>query len=197
MRDSYFTKSIKKKFQLKLGTTGPCPAGHLFTVPDNGIQNQHAMCQCKEGYTSWNDGQCYRLYTRGPCDAGEFIVNSTSCIKNPCGKGRLYFPNEKTCYRTGSQGPCNYKQVVVFDFTARPSIDGISYNGVCGCSGIITELDQKCKQEDITENPCHSTPGMVEINGQCYKLYTRGPCGPGFWLEPRKISKWYKLIRFH
>lgn len=30
---------------------------------------------------------------------------------------------------------------------------------------------------------------MVEINGQCFKLYTRGPCGPGQWLEPRKIIK--------
>lgn len=171
------------------GTTGPCPAGHLFTVPDNGIQNQHAVCQCKESYTSWSDGQCYRLYTRGPCGPGEFIVNSTACIKNPCGKGRLFFPEEKTCYRTGSQGPCNFNQVVVFDFTARPSIDGISYNGVCGCSGLINSWDQQCQPEEIVENPCHSTPGMVEINGKCYKLYTRGPCGPGLWLEPRKIIK--------
>lgn len=117
-------------------------------------------------------------------------MNSTTCIRNPCGKGRLYFPDEKTCYRIGSQGPCDYNQVVVFDFTVRPSVDGISYNGVCGCSGIIKTLDQKCQPEDIVEkNPCHSTPGMVEIQGGCYKLYSRGPCAEGLWLEPIKILK--------
>lgn len=163
--------------------------GHLFTMPDNGAQNSHASCECKEGYANWIDGQCYRLYTRGPCDAGEFLVNSTTCIKNPCGKGRLYFPEQRTCYRIGSQGPCSLYQVVVFDFTARPSLDGISYNGVCGCSGIISSLDQKCSPEDVQESPCQSAPGMVEINGQCHKLYSRGPCGPGFWLAPRKIVK--------
>lgn len=172
-----------------LGTSGPCPTGHLFTIPDDGTKNAHAKCQCKDGYDAWNDGACYRRYTRGPCDDGEFLLNSTSCMKNPCGKGRLYFPEQKTCYRIGSQGPCSLHKVVVFDFTARPSIDGISYNGVCGCSGIITSLDQKCTADDIVANPCDSTPGMVELNGQCYKLYTRGPCGPGLWLEPRKIMK--------
>ncbi|XP_055316811.1 uncharacterized protein LOC129576172 isoform X3 [Sitodiplosis mosellana] len=175
----------------ELGTTGPCPAGHLFSIPENSIQNQYAMCQCKEGYASWSDGQCYRLYTRGPCANGEFLLNSTTCIRNPCRKGQLYFPDEKTCYKIGNQGPCDFNQVVVFDFTVRPSIDGISYNGVCGCTGIIKSLDQKCQPEDIVEkNPCHSTPGMVEINGGCYKLYTKGPCAAeGLWLEPLKILK--------
>lgn len=157
----------------------------------NSLHNDHAVCRCKNGYTNWSDGQCYRLYTRGPCAAGEFLVNSTSCIRNPCGKGRLYFPDEKTCYRIGSQGPCNWKQVVVFDFAVRPSIDGISYNGLCGCAGIIKNLDQNCapEEQDASENPCESTPEMVKVNGQCFKLYTRGPCAEGFWLEPIKILK--------
>lgn len=176
--------------KLIAGTRGPCPAGHLFTIPENSVQSQYATCQCKEGYTNWLDGQCYRLYTRGPCAAGEFVINSTTCIPNPCGKGRLYFPDEKTCYRIGAKGPCDYNQVVVFDFTVRPSVDGISYNGVCGCSGIITTLDQKCQPEEtVQKNPCHSTPGMVEIQGGCYKLYSRGPCAEGLWLEPIKIVK--------
>lgn len=149
-----------------------------------------AMCQCKDGYVPWNDGQCYRMYTRGPCGDGQFVINSTSCIDNPCAKGRLYFPEERTCYRIGTQGPCNWQQVVVFDFTVHPSLDGISYNGVCGCSGIITNLDQQCSSDDDrsgTESACASMPGMVEFNGKCYKLYSRGPCGPGQWLEPKKI----------
>lgn len=27
---------------------------------------------------------------------------------------------------------------------------------------------------------------MVELEGNCYKLYSRGPCGAGQWLEPIK-----------
>lgn len=27
---------------------------------------------------------------------------------------------------------------------------------------------------------------MIEMNGECYKLYNRGPCGPNQWLVPKK-----------
>lgn len=165
--------------------------GHVFNVSEMGLgKTSKATCQCKDGYAIWKDGYCYRMYTRGPCKDGEFLLNSTSCIKNPCGKGRLYFPEEKTCYRVGTQGPCNWQQVVVFDFTTRPSIDGISYNGACGCKGIIKNLDQQCLVEEThhAASTCESTSGMIQMNGQCYKLYSRGPCGPGQWLEPRKIT---------
>lgn len=162
--------------------------GHIFQIDDNaGGKEVKASCQCKEGYVVWKNGYCYRMYTRGPCEDGEFLLNSTNCIKNPCGKGRLYFPEEKTCYRVGTQGPCNWQQVVVFDFTTRPSVEGISYNGVCGCTGIISNLDQQCSEDRTEESACESSTGMVELNGQCYKLYSRGPCGPGQWLERRKI----------
>lgn len=185
----YFILIDSMHSRLAAGTTGPCPIGHLFTIADSATKSAHATCQCKEGYVHWSDGQCYRTYTRGPCAVDEFLVNATTCIKNPCRKGYLFYPEHTQCYRIGEQGPCDLNQVIVFDFTARPSIDGISHNGVCGCKGIITNLDQKCSPDDIVSSPCQSVPGMVEINRQCYKLYTRGPCGPGFWLEPRKIIK--------
>jgi Domain of unknown function (DUF4789) len=171
------------------GTIGPCPMGHTFIIPEEPKDSQQAKCQCKDGYVRYKDGYCYRHYTRGPCDEGHFIIESSMCFKNPCDKGRLYFPKEKTCYRIGSQGPCSVSQVVVFDFTSRPSLDGISYNGVCGCAGIISNLDQTCTDDEVAQSACDSTPGMVEINSQCYQLYTRGPCGPGQWLEPKKIQQ--------
>lgn len=163
--------------------------GQQFILSDNTIEQEtsYASCHCKDGYVMWSNGFCYRTYTRGPCQDGQFLLNTSECIDNPCGKGRLYFPDEKTCYRIGSQGPCSLEQVVVFDFTTRPSVDGISYNGVCGCIGIISNLDQSCVVDDKRESACNSSPGMVELNNQCYKLYSRGPCGPGQWLEPRKI----------
>lgn len=205
--------------------------GHIFQVPPkNGAKKaslepeantttigavstaRRARCQCKDGYVPWSDGRCYRQYTRGPCADGEFVLNATTCLANPCAKGRLYFPGEATCYRIGTQGPCNWQQVVVFDFTTRPSLDGISYNGVCGCTGLITNLYEQCSSggggngSDANSNSAASdddeTPeigdgylsrcaasgaGMVEMNGECYKLYSRGPCGPGQWLEPLKL----------
>lgn len=146
-----------------------------------------ASCQCKEDYVEWSDGYCYRQYTQGPCESSEFLVNST-CMPNPCGKGRLYFPEEQTCYRIGTQGPCPINKVVVFDFTTRPSVDGVSYNGVCGCAGILSNLDQSCNTNERLESACEATTGMVEMNGKCFKLYSRGPCGPGQWLEPLKVA---------
>lgn len=163
-------------------------------IPDNQTKSEQgitAKCQCKEGYVLWNDGICYRLFTRGPCEYSEIIINSTNCVENPCTKGSLYFPDQNTCYKIGSQGPCSLTQVVVFDFTARPSVDGISFKGMCGCSGVIMNLDQQCTgaEFDNQHNTCESSPGMVEIEGSCFKLYTRGPCGSGQWLEPIKNNK--------
>lgn len=176
------------------GTTGPCPPGHVFVIPDNqtiSAKSIIAKCQCKEGYILWNDGICYRLFTKGPCEKDEILINSTNCIENPCPRGSLYFPDENTCYKIGSQGPCSLNQVVVFDFTARPSVDGISFKGLCGCSGVITNLDQQCTgaEFDNRHNTCESSPEMVEIEGSCYKLYTRGPCGTGQWLQPIKDNR--------
>lgn len=170
--------------------------GHIFIISEtNAPTTIMATCQCKEGYAAWKDGYCYRLYTRGPCDDGEFLLNSTTCIKSPCRKGQLYFPSEQTCYMIGSRGPCSLYKVVVFDFTTRPSLDGISYNGVCGCSGIIGNLDQSCNEDDPIDSACQSSPGMVEFNGQCYTLYSRGPCGPGEWLEMRKTQQKIKTAQ--
>lgn len=177
----------------ELNLVGPCPQGHVFTVTEttNNVKGKYAQadCHCKHDHVAWSDGFCYRIYTRGPCAADEFIVGNGTCLPNPCPKGRLYFPEEKTCYRIGSQGPCQLHQVVVFDFTSRPSIDGISYNGVCGCAGILSNLDQTCSERGMTsESACESNPSMVELNGECFKLYTRGPCGPGEWLTPLRAN---------
>uniref|UniRef100_A0A1B0CZN5 DUF4789 domain-containing protein n=1 Tax=Phlebotomus papatasi TaxID=29031 RepID=A0A1B0CZN5_PHLPP len=169
----------------ELGAPGPCPGGHVFQIEEGGSGGQ---CRCREGNVLWSeDGLCYRAFTRGPCEAGEFLMASNStCVKNPCAKGELFFPADASCYRIGTQGPCTLHSVIVFDFTARPSIDGVSYNGVCGCAGIVTTLSQTCSEREPQASACRGTPGMAEVAGECHKLYTRGPCGPGEWLEPAK-----------
>lgn len=165
-------------------TSGPCK-NHGYEFVLNSTDDKYASCRCKSGYVKMQDGLCYRLYTRGICEDGNVISDENTCIPNPCQKNFLYFPHEKACYRIGSRGPCRPEQVVVFDFTVKVSLDGISYNGMCGCSGIIKNLDQSCLREDDKPKSMCSSP-LVEFKGGCFQLYSRGPCGMGQWLEPNK-----------
>ncbi|XP_076387618.1 uncharacterized protein LOC100876616 [Megachile rotundata] len=172
----------------QLGGIGPCTQGHYFVVTSAASNEDiiRAKCVCKPGHVLYEDGFCYRLYTRGPCQSGHMLMNSTTCAPVPCKRGRLYFPQEKTCYKIGTKGPCPNGQIVLYDYNVRPSIDGISYNGICGCTNILKNSD-KCSEE--SNDSCESTPGMVEINKTCYKLYTQGPCTAGEWLVAQRMPK--------
>lgn len=147
----------------------------------------------------WSEsGACYRAYTRGPCSSGQFLVNATTCVPIPCRKGRLYFPEESTCYKIGTRGPCPPGQIVLFENAVRPSIDGISYRGMCGCPGQTDDSTQNhCHmtyvEREISEKDCDSKAGMVKLNETCYLLYTKGPCAIGQWLVPvREGRQWYE-----
>lgn len=79
--------------------------------------------------------------------------------------------------------------MVLFDFDARPSVDGIAYNGVCGCAGALSLDDPEgCMVSKMADDSCMDSPGMVAIDGGCHMLYTKGPCGDGQWLVPQKNS---------
>ncbi|XP_043267613.1 multiple epidermal growth factor-like domains protein 10 isoform X2 [Venturia canescens] len=173
-----------------LGGIGPCLPGHNFVVTtmENPSSEEivRAKCTCKPGHVLYKNGICYRVHTRGPCDYGEMLANSTTCVSVPCKRGRLYFPSEKTCYKIGSKGPCPNGQIVLYDSNVRPSLDGISYNGVCGCTN---DLKDSGKCSDEGNDSCENTPGMVVINKTCYKLYTQGPCTTGEWLVARRTSR--------
>ncbi|XP_043529622.1 uncharacterized protein LOC122539081 isoform X1 [Frieseomelitta varia] len=172
----------------QLGGIGPCLQGHHFIVTNTVINDKiiRAKCVCKPGHVLYENGFCYRLYTKGPCENAYMLINSTTCIPVPCKRGRLYFPQEKTCYKIGTRGPCPNGQVVLYDYNIRPSVDGISYNGVCGCKNVLTN-SEKCSEE--VNDSCESTPGMIEINKTCYKLYTQGPCTAGEWLVAKRMPK--------
>lgn len=130
-----------------------------------------------------NDGNCYRPYTQGPCPIGHMLSNTTSCLPIPCNKGDLYFPDKGQCYRIGTKGSCKNGQLVTFDFQTRPSLDGISYNGVCSCE----KESGNCKDNNICDNSNGS--GMILYKNKCYKLYTKGPCVRGAWLAPKRQKK--------
>lgn len=126
-------------------TIGPCSVGQLFQLDP--LNPRQAQCRCKQGYVSYgNSTNCYRPYTRGPCSAQEVFTEEGVCIIKPCPKAYLFLPQDKQCYRIGSRGPCEEDKIVTFDFDTRPSVDGISYNGVCGCKirGCDKEIKYTC-----------------------------------------------------
>ncbi|KAK4886078.1 hypothetical protein RN001_002349 [Aquatica leii] len=167
----------------EIGTIGPCNAGEQFLLDYN---KKSATCQCKKGHIRYEkDLNCYRPYTQGPCNHGYILINKTTCIEQPCKKGYLYFPINKSCYRIGSRGPCKKNHIVSFDFRTRPSIDGISYNGVCGCSQLGDNHECLERKETI----CNSNNNMVLFNNQCFKIYSQSPCPSGAWLVIQRQSK--------
>ncbi|GJQ82868.1 hypothetical protein Trydic_g2606 [Trypoxylus dichotomus] len=189
---SRMTKRLPKleqaKIKLLLSSTGPCLYGEEFQLDPS---KKKGICACKKGYIRYTgNSRCYRPYTQGPCPAGQMLTNETTCDIQPCKRGELYFPKESSCFRIGSKGPCRSGQVVTFDFETRPSLDGISYNGLCRCV-----KTKPCDREDEKES-C-TRHDQVLFKDKCYKLYTQGPCSKGAWLTPvrhRKEDIWTEEV---
>jgi hypothetical protein len=118
----------------------------------------------------------------------------------PCQQGHLFFPEEASCYKIGTRGPCQQGEIVLFEDAVRPSVDGVSYRGMCGCSRASDEPTQnQCHttsdESEVSETECDSKGGMVKLNESCYLLYTKGPCSIGQWLVPvREGRHWYEQV---
>lgn len=175
----HYHDETKKCFEI--GTVGPCNLGEHYQLHQ---EYRRGICRCKTGYIRFaNYTSCYRPFTQGPCLEGELLLNSTTCIQQPCQRGYLYFHKENKCFRIGTRGPCRKNQIVTFDFETRPSLDGISYNGVCSCQ------KHSCDEQDDTVTECNRRDGLVIYNNRCYKLYTQGPCPEGAWIAPKRHKK--------
>lgn len=178
----------------EIGSIGPCNTGEHYQLHPI---TQTGYCSCKNGYIRYKpslnqtspDG-CYRPFTQGPCPASHILVNATTCIKLPCARNELFFPpanaTTNNCHRIGTQGPCRTGHVVTFDFRTRPSLDGISYNGLCACASSNCRTNQT-DASNTEEVSCESD--RVLFRGKCYKLYGQGPCARGAWLVPRRRGK--------
>ncbi|KAK9873081.1 hypothetical protein WA026_020812 [Henosepilachna vigintioctopunctata] len=162
----------------ELETTGPCEKGEVFAVAPNG---KAAQCHCKQDYIRYlNNSSCYRPFTRGPCPTNHILVNTTTCLKQPCQRGYLYYSENRSCHRVGTRGPCQEGKIITFDFRTRPSVDGISYNGLCVC-----EIENCRGNTSDTEN---CAKGWIRYGEKCYKLYSQGPCPKGSWLVPQRAT---------
>ncbi|KAL3266190.1 hypothetical protein HHI36_010373 [Cryptolaemus montrouzieri] len=162
----------------ELDTVGPCEKGEVFRIKE---KDYVAKCHCKEENIRYlNSSSCYRPFTQGPCPDHYFLVNSTSCMKQPCHRGYLYFPEHKSCHRIGTRGPCPEGKVVTFDFRTRPSVDGVSYNGLCVCE------KENCRESNGQTICCEK--GWIKYQGKCHKLYSQGPCRRGSWIAPQRAT---------
>ncbi|CAH1126193.1 unnamed protein product [Ceutorhynchus assimilis] len=161
----------------ELGTIGPCNKGEMFTILP---KTSTGGCVCRNSNIRYkNNNSCHRPFTQGPCEQGEILLNSTTCIHQPCQRGELYYPSDGKCYRIGSGGPCDKGKIISFDFKTRPSVDGVSYNGVCACG----------KRNCEGEIECDKSKGLTRYGDKCFKLYSQGPCAKGAWLVPRREGR--------
>ena len=173
------------------------------------------ICLCLPGHLySAKDNHCYRQFTQGPCKASSIFVMDTMakgggtkpgiCIKNPCSRHELYFPELLKCFKSHSKGPCAHGQVVVSD-----DVHTISYRGRCGCSPANVQYywpeDSKCYEHE-TRGPCTHEDFVVNIRtgnginpecscpenhvlfnvtGKCYRPFSQGPCEWNEWFVPK------------
>lgn len=61
-------------------------------------------------------------------------------------------------------------------------MDGLNYNGLCGCQKALGET--VCKQASTR---CENNSVMYK--GVCYKLYSQGPCSAGAWIVPKREGR--------
>ncbi|CAG0896835.1 unnamed protein product [Darwinula stevensoni] len=63
----------------------------------------HCECKNEPGYIYWPpDGNCYRVFHRGPCDPGNIFIfdsrNKTAvCRRSPCREGKIYWLSLGLC----------------------------------------------------------------------------------------------------
>ncbi|XP_023030159.2 uncharacterized protein [Leptinotarsa decemlineata] len=181
----HYHEGSQKCFEL--GTLGPCASGQHFQLDP---QTHQATCQCKEGYIPYiNSTSCFRPFTQGPCPAHHILLDGSTCLPQPCERGYLYFPADRSCHRIGHRGPCPRNRIITFDFNTRPSVDGISYNGICACEKRDCSNEQNTNQQTTERVRCDRTKGLIRFGNECHKMYTQGPCFRGSWLVPQRDGR--------
>lgn len=76
---------------------------------------------------------------------------------------------------------------MTFDFNTRPSVDGISYNGLCHCKTLSATSDTCVMDEE--EKGCEGGSDVVRYGKRCFRLYSQGPCQDGAWIAVKRQTK--------
>lgn len=101
-----------------------------------------------------DNGPCYPLYQRGPCDNGYIFVpveNFTRCEKDPCSQQNNRNPaatyvawkdGDNRCYMLGSKGPCQSEGAATFN------IDPVTQHPACiHRANQIVDLPTTCDKD--------------------------------------------------
>ncbi|KAF0291727.1 hypothetical protein FJT64_010184 [Amphibalanus amphitrite] len=121
-------------------------------------------CDCRDGHVFWpTDGRCHAVYSRGPCALGEHLVwvdGTARCEATPCGEGHV--PWHGQCVPNSGHGCLDSKHGHL-----RLNAATLKYQCTLRCPD-----------------------AMVEVGLDCYKLYSRGPCAVGEYVEPVRGTRY-------
>ncbi|CAG2053473.1 unnamed protein product [Timema podura] len=159
----------------------PCPDTMELAPSLDGT----AECRCPPGTAqSPRDALCHKLYTQGPCEAGEYLtpvpartyrysqiqVISWSvrlwgkCREpEPCGDGQVFWPLDERCYPLLTRGPCPSGKLLIRRKDGLPQCE-------CGPKGSLEDhywsSGQACYQH-YTRGPCTEQGTLFLPGGQC------------------------------
>jgi len=197
--------SCQCKVALAAAQDGLCQIGEQLLVNPFG----YGECGCVSSppHTYWpQDGRCYPIYSRGPCDSGFILTISDSsleptCEPSLCPEGKVMF--EGQCHYLGYQGACQELEILTLDSdTLEPRcILNTSkvkrvYDIIPNNKGYITDgpLSNMFKVRDC----------KIDSNGKCRKKFfvkktslTRNRNVKLFVKQrsPRKYLNWLKGFR--
>ena len=126
-------------------------------------------CACNKDppHAQWNtrtladNGPCYPLYQRGPCESGQIFVssnNTTKCKRDPCSEYNRHNSSEMfvewedgngKCYKLGSKGPCQGESTTfnIHPVTRRPDCVSRVNQIVDLPPNCDTDQNGKCREE--------------------------------------------------
>jgi len=105
------------KVALAAAQDGICDIGEQLLVNPFGFGE--CGCITSPPHTNWpQDGRCYPVYSRGPCEAGFILTISDSslepsCQPSLCPEGKVMF--EGSCHYLGYQGACQELEILTLD----------------------------------------------------------------------------------
>ena len=177
-------------------TRGPCEIGLLFAY-NHTAELTHCMCNHDLANYHPETQQCFQFGTKGPCQKGQVILNLfnlrnekwlSSFIKvfelDPvsghgecrCRNNYVFWPQNGECYKTFTPGPCNKTDFIV------PS-DHNPNMGQCilnPCPRAHLFFPEESSSDSIASyvSSLRSASSQT-LNGNCYKVGSRGPCPLG------------------
>lgn len=158
---------------------GLCDPGEQLLVTPYGM----GVCGCivDPPHTPWpQDGRCYPVHSRGPCDEG-FVLRISHSSQEPvcqpglCGEGQVLYQDGE-CYELGTTGPCPSLHILSLEpDTLEP-----------GC--VLNTSKVKRVYDIIPRNTGLVLDGPLSRTmkvGNC-KLDSRGKCRKSFYVKQRR-----------